>query len=463
MFNYFNFNDVEFENLCQDVMERMLSVKLRRFSKGRDGGIDLTDSVPRYNIIVQAKHYIRSTFSNLRTSLSNEKSNVEKWNPNKYYVCCGMELTASNISEVYSMFSDYMESDRNIVTLKEIDELLQNPENSDIVRKHYKLWLYASEILNQIYNRNIFIDCESLLSEIGEESKYFVQTDVYNQCLDCLDKHKMIMITGQPGVGKTITSKMLALYYATQGYAVRYTTNNDISDMKRALSTDIEAKEIVLLDDCLGQHYFNMKETQENELTSLAQYVRLHDNKKLILNSRIKILNEAMERSKSFNLFFQEKKINKLTINMNTIHPIEKARIFYNHLVFKNVPKEYYGNIRENKNYLKIVTHRNYTPRIIEYVTLSSNYLIVSPSEFGKHILSNLDNPNDIWKSEYYHRIKEEDRALLTTMYSLTDTTIDYDILKKCFNKRLSHMSNIDYTINSFEAVLARLNQSIND
>jgi len=461
MFNYYNLNDVEFENLCKDVMERMLCSKLRIFAKGTDGGIDLTDNTINHNIIVQVKHYIRSKFSDLRTTLRKEVSKVEKWNPNKYYLCCGMELTDANIREIYNMFSSYMESDENIITLIEIDEFLQKPENSDIVRKHYKLWLYSSGILNQLLNQNIFVDCEALLSDIEEECKYFVQTEIYNKCLDCLDKHRIIMLTGGPGVGKTITSKMLVLYYASQNYTVRYTTNGDISDIKRALSSNNDLKEIVLLDDCLGQHYFNMKETQESELTYLIKYIKMHENKKLILNSRITILNEAKQRYEQFNLFFKEKKINEITINLDSISALEKAKIFYNHLIFKNLPKEYYSNIREDKNYLKIIMHPSYTPRIIEHVTLCSNYLKISPDKYADYILRNLDNPNDIWKNEYYHRIKEEDRAFLTTLYSLTDTIIEYSVLKKCFEKRLSQINNIDYTLNNFEMVLARLNQSI--
>jgi hypothetical protein len=461
MYNFYNLNDVEFENLCKDIMERLLSINLRRFSKGRDGGIDLTDNVKNHNVIVQVKHYIRSNFSNLKTALENEKTKVEELNPKRYYVCCGNELTPGNITEIFNMFSDYMDSDKNIITLIEINDFLEKPENSDIVRKHHKLWLYSSDILNQINNQNIFIDCESLLSDIEEESKYFVQTDIFNQCLKCLDKHRMILITGQPGVGKTITSKMLLLYYGTQGYSVRYTTNGDISDLKKSLSASKEIKEAILLDDCLGQHYFNMKETQENELTSLVKFVKVHDNKILILNSRLTILNEAKERYESFKLFLANKKIDELIINMDTINPLEKAKIFYNHLVSKNVPKEYYENIKKDKNYLKIVMHNNFTPRIIEYVTLPSNYLSIPTIEYAVYILKNLDNPNDIWKNEYYQRIKEEDRAFLTTLYSLTDTIVEYDILKKCFNKRLSLMPNVDCTINNFESVLARLNQSI--
>jgi len=204
-----------------------------------------------------------------------------------------------------------------------------------------------------------------------------------------------------------------------------------------------------------------MKENQESELMSLSKYIRMHENKKLLLNSRITILNEARERYESFDLFFKEKKIDKLTINLDNITSLEKAKIFYNHLVAKNVPKEYYENILEDKNYLKIVKHNNYTPRIIEYVTLSSNCLIISPDRFAGYILGVLNNPQDIWKNEYYQRIREEDRAFLTTLYSLTDTAISYNILKRCFEYRLLQMSNIDYTLNNFEMVLMRLNQSI--
>ncbi|MGL4343838.1 MAG: restriction endonuclease [Cellulosilyticaceae bacterium] len=461
MYSYYNLNDVEFESLCKDVLERMLSINLRIFSKGRDGGIDLTDNVKNPTVIVQVKHYIRSKFSDLKSTLKKETGNVEKWKPKKYYICCGMELTAANISEIYSMFYEYMETDRNIITLIEIDEFLRKEENQDIVRKHYKLWLYSSDILSQVYNQNIFIDCEALLDDIEEEAKFFVPTVAYEQCLKYLDKHRMIMIIGHPGVGKTITSKMLVLYYATKGYTVRYSTNASIADIKRSLSLEKDLKEIVLLDDCLGQHYFKMKENQESEITALAKYVRMNKNKMLILNSRITILNEARERYEAFNLFLNEKKIDKLTIDMDTISYLEKAKIFYNHLISKKVPQEYYERIRENKNYLRIIKHSNYTPRIIEYVTLKSSYISIDCNLFVNHILGKLSNPNDIWRNEYYQRLQKEDRAFLTTLYSLTDTRIECDILKKCFQKRLIQMDNIDYTLNNFELVTSRLNESI--
>lgn len=461
MFNYYNLNDVEFEELCKDIMEKLLKTKLRIFAKGRDGGVDLTDNTVTHNVVVQVKHYINSKFANLMATMKKEVDKVKDLNPKQYYICCGMNLTDGNVRDIYSIFSSYMDSDRNIITLKDVDEFLQRPENIDIVRKHYKLWLYASNILSEIYNQDIFIDCESLLSDIDEDCKYFVQTTSYEECLKCLESNRIIMMIGAPGVGKTVTSKMLVFYFASKGFRVRYTTNGDISNVKRSLSSDSNAEEIILLDDCLGQHYFNMKNTQENELISLIKYIKMNPKKVLILNSRITIFNEAKERSEEFKIFLQGDKIKIHTINMNLIGSVEKAKIFYNHLVFKNVPRDYYNDIRRDRNYLRIVNHANYTPRIIEYITNSSRYLTVPPNEYGDYILATLEHPDDIWDNEFVRRLQDKDRALMSTLYSLTDTSVDYDILKKCFNYRLSQMENIDNTINIYEMTLARLNGSV--
>lgn len=461
MFNYHNLNDIEFEELCRDIMQRRLSTKLRLFSRGRDGGIDLTDNTQSHNIVVQVKHYIRSSYANLRFALKNEVEKVNNWHPNQYFICCGLELTAANIREIYELFSEYMMTDQNIVTLNEIDEFLQNTENADIVRKHYKLWLYSSNILSEIYNQNVFIDCEALLSDIDEECKYFVPTNIYEACIEHLVNNGTIMLTGGPGVGKTITSKMLVLYFATQGYRIRYTTNGDIANIKNTLSHNKEQKEVVLLDDCLGQHYFKMKHSQENELLSLIKYTKLFANKKLILNSRITIFNEAKERSYEFNTFFEQKKLVNYIINMDKITSLEKAKIFYNLLKFKDIPTDYYSAIVENKNYLKVVQHKNYTPRIIEHVTFEHNYLRVTPKLYFNFIVDNLTNPHDIWKNEFEQRLQNIDRAFLTTLYSLTDTYVEHDILKRCFLKRISTMSNIDPTVDQWSLVLSRLNQSI--
>ncbi len=461
MFNYENLSDYEFELLSCDIMSKKLGVKLHTFAKGRDGGIDVTDNVNTKNIVIQVKHYIKSPYSALLSTLQKEVTKVKSLNPKQYYICCAQRLTANNINEIYTLFTDYMDSPSNILTLNDFDDFLDTLSNNEILRKHYKLWLESSNILNEIFNRNIFIDCESLLYDINEKSKEFVKTIYYDQCLKVLEHDCVLLILGLPGVGKTITTKMLSLYYASIGYHIRYTTDGEITNLKRAISSSESVNELIILDDALGQTYFKMKETQENELMSLIKYVSMHPTKKLIMNSRVTIYNEAKSHSIEFTKFTEEKEKIIKTIDMSNIPLIEKGMIFYNHLYFSSVSSDYYHNILVNKNYRKIVSHSNYTPRIIEYVTCSSHLKNIAPEEYTNFILDCLNNPKEIWQNEYNQRLLPEDRILVTTLYSLTDTEIDEHTLKRAYNYRIGKEHYIDSTKNLYDEAISRLCNSM--
>ncbi len=84
MLNYANLSDVEFEYLCQDIMQKKLNISLRRFAQGKDGGIDLTDDVLQTNIIVQVKHYNLSSIDALIRSLKKEKEKIKIHKPKQY-------------------------------------------------------------------------------------------------------------------------------------------------------------------------------------------------------------------------------------------------------------------------------------------------------------------------------------------------------------------------------------------
>ncbi len=462
MLNYSNLNDIEFEYLCKDVMSRMLDVKLQRFAAGRDGGIDLTDDSYGKNVIVQVKHYVKTDVAGLLTSLKKEIPKVQGNSPKKYYVCCSKELTPSNKSEIYEMFSDYMESTENVISLIEISDFLEEEKNGDILRKHFKLWIDSTNILTNVFTNDICIDSDVLLSDITELVHLFVKTVAYEQAISCLEKNNVLIIVGNPGVGKTITSKMLVLFYATQGYRIRYTTDGtDLTSLKRALSQSPDNKEVILLDDCFGQAYFSMKENQENQLLALIKYVKMNSNKLLIMNSRVTIYHEANERTPGLVNSLDKKEYKAFVLDMSNVSVIEKAKIFYNHLFFCEVPLPYRENIKNNKNYKRIVKHVNYNPRIIEFVTSKRQWELVNPDEYTNYILCCLKNPEQIWKNEYERRLVNVDRILLTTLYSLTNTVISLELVKNCYEYRIRSIHGIDLSVNHFEQSLKRLQDSM--
>lgn len=457
MYNYSNLSDYEFEILCKDIMQKKLQKELYIFPKGRDGGIDITEDPYVHSVIIQVKHYSNSKYSNLLRSLKDEVAKLRLLRPKRYYICCSLNLTPKNKSEIYEMFSVYMASADDIIALQDINEFLDNDSNAEIIRKHYKLWLESTNVLNEIFNQNVFVDCESLLYNIDKDQKEFVATNCYKECIEILGRDRILLLLGMPGTGKTMTTKMLALFYAAKGYRIRYTTNGDLTDLKNALSTDKNQKEIVLLDDCLGQHYFKMKESQQNELLSLIKYIAMNRNKKLIMNSRVTIFQEAKERSVEFKQFAEDECFQIKILDMGKISVADKGRIFHNHIYFKKLPKEYYLDICRDKNYCKIVKHKNYTPRIMEFVTRKVNYEKVLGNEYFTYVKRCLDNPTEIWNDEFTKKLQPEDRIFLTTLYSLTETNIEESILRRGFNYRLKNTINVDTTNNVWKDVIRRL------
>lgn len=460
MYNLSNLNDYEFEILCKDIMEKKLSLQLHRFGKGRDGGIDLCDSKKEFQHMVQVKHYIKSSYSNLKTALKAEVTKVETLKPSNYYVCCSIELSPQQRKEIFSLFSNYMKDMSHIIDKTDIDDFLSDEKNKEIVEKNYKLWLCSTNVLSMIQNQHIFIDCHEILKDIEKYTKLFVTTKAYFECRNKLIEKNIIIITGTPGVGKSTISKMLLLFFASNNYNVRYVTDNNIKDIKNVLSRDPAKKEIILLDDFLGQHYLKLSEKQPNELKSLLTFIEKNPNKKIILNSRITIINEAYSSSIDFaNLFETYEKDNYL-IDLDKMSFLEKAQILYNHLYFNDLPNDFLVDIKKNKNYHLIVKHKNYNPRIIEYVTKPKNYIDVPSNEYVDYILSKLNNPDSVWEDEFRNRLEEYDRILMNTLYSLTNDKIRIDILEKAFNKRILSITN-NTTLNIFDEVINRLNNSL--
>ena len=203
-----------------------------------------------------------------------------------------------------------------------------------------------------------------------------------------------------------------------------------------------------------------MKETQGNELLSIIKHVNIYKNKLLILNSRITIYREAQARTPELVNSFENKEYKVYVLNMDAISELEKALILYNHLFFNCIDNQHFDAVKKDKNYLKIIRHPNYNPRIIEFVCNKNRYENIRPENYYEFIIENLNNPNRVWADEYERRLSAVDRILLLTIYSLTNTTVQMSLVKQCFEHRIQHTHGIDLTVNQFANSLSRLQKS---
>lgn len=58
--------------------------------------------------------------------------------------------------------------------------------------KNFKLWIDNSGILQEITNNQIFVDCETLMSNISREKNLFVRTSIYDDAVKLLKENNIL-------------------------------------------------------------------------------------------------------------------------------------------------------------------------------------------------------------------------------------------------------------------------------
>lgn len=271
MFNYANLSNIEFEALCKDVMEKKLGVSLRRFAPGQDDGIDLTDDATKPNIVVQVKHYWNSTPAQLVSALKRELSNVITLAPHQYYICCSKMLSPHQVRELYQYFLAYMDSDRNIITIDQLDDLLRQTEYEPVLRKHHRLWNDLPNFVPPAKTaEDYLLPCTELrvnqesvpfsynysrLPEIWGRDPQLEQLQVFAE--EDPSRFRFCVITGPAGIGKSKLVFHFGYQYQQKKSAdwlVRKLTQEDISALSQESNWNTSKHLLLIIDYANEQH-----------------------------------------------------------------------------------------------------------------------------------------------------------------------------------------------------------------
>lgn len=456
-YNLRKLDPIEFEKLSKDIMNYYYKFNnsFIRGKVGQDGGIDLISNDGK--ILVQCKHYINSKYSDLKSAIKKE-IDIRDFNEiEKYFIITSLELKVKEIQEIRKMFTG-RKFEFEIIDGIQIDDVLV--EKPDIVKGNIKLWITPFFLENIYKSKLVSIGTEIMLSEIEQNLKYFVETHNFYEAQKLLIDNNCIVIVGHPGVGKTTISNMIALLLNKyNGYSIHYSQGTDIDEIINSISDDPTKKELFYLDDFLGTIYLELyNNSLTNKIKTLISVISRNSNKKLILNSRITILNEAKEINDNFKNCIDN--IENITINIDEMTVNEKALILYKYLYYNDINIDKIQYIISEKRYLRIIEHKYYNPRIIAKV-VSDNTKIDNPKEFYENIITNLDNPHLIWRNEYEKRLQEEDRILLNILYSISRFGVKYSILEECFLNFIKDNESIDKSKDVFKETVTRLNESM--
>ena len=427
-YDYLVMSSDEFELFCKDILEVELNLKLENFKAGKDGGIDLRYAPSEdKTLIVQCKRY--KDFKSLEKTLKEEVKKVKKLNPNRYILMTSVPLNPNEKDILMKHFEGFIKNTGDIFGKDELDTILRN--HHSIERKHYKLWFTSTNIISTILHNDVFNRSKFTEDQIKEKISLYVANDSYYEALNHLEKSKVIILSGGPGVGKTTLADMLYLNFASNDYEF-IEISEDIDEGEKLYSPD--KKQLFYYDDFLGRNFLNHKlaKNEDKRIISFLRKIRKSENKIFIMTTREYILNQAQI---NFDLFDDRNiEISKFIIDVEKYTDNVKAKILYNHLYFSDLPEDFIESFVRNKVYLKIISHLNYNPRLISRMTNELDYRGLSKEEYTKLFIQELDYPYYTWQHVFEGQITEYSRWMLLLLMVMGDKAIDLEKLEDNFS-----------------------------
>lgn len=434
-YTFSTINDKDFEILTLDLLNQEYSYGLQSFKAGKDGGVDLRYSTTnnKNSIVVQAKHFVKTDFKKLISILKKEElKKVLKLKPDRYIFVTSLELSNTDKDTIKEIFSPYIISANDVLGNEDLNKLLR--KHKEIEKKHFKLWFSSIEILSNILNNAIEGRTKSYLEKIRSKIPFYVLTKNFDEANRILAREKILLIAGQPGIGKTTLAEALLYEKAKSKYKIYLISN--IREAEDVIARSKTEKQVFYFDDFLGEVYYEIisGSQRESDISNFVDRVKNESNKFIILSTRTVILEQA--RAKSEKIKRSRIESGKFEIILDSYTNLEKGRILYNHLFFQNLNRIFFDAVIEDKFYMWIINHKNYNPRIIEFITEKDRIKQFSKFEFKEFIKKNLNHPEEIWHDSYQNQIEYLDRCLLQTIFSFQRGITEKD-LRIAFERRL--------------------------
>lgn len=428
IYNYGTLSDSDFESLAADIVEYRLGVKLERFTRGPDGGIDARHAKfsDDPTVIVQAKHYFKSEVKALiRDFKTKEMPKVRKLNPKRYILVTSAALTPSHKETLKQDSEGAIKATGDIIGLDEIDsEIVENP---NIEKKNFKLWMTSANVLQRILHSGMHNKSNARIEfEIeGKISKY-VHTPFHAEAIKKLKENRFIIITGPPGVGKTLLASMVASQFVAEIDKAELIWIENVASGWESLNQN--KPQVFLFDDFLGSTYLDvLTGNSDTDIALFAKKISSLKNHYLVFSSRTVILNRACQLSEV--LERDGFSLNGLEVRVEGYSKLEKAKILYNHLFFYDIPIGHIEAVLSDEFFFEIINHNNYNPRVIEFIT-NLEQIPPAPSEFPEFCLSSLDNPNEIWYKSYRNQLGREAQLICQSLFQLGDFALEGDIIE---------------------------------
>ncbi|HYH54571.1 MAG TPA: hypothetical protein VD761_10625 [Solirubrobacterales bacterium] len=409
--------DTEFEDLVGDLLGAENRRRYERFSRGSDQGIDLRYHRGQLLEVIQCKHYVRSSYAQLRSQARREAQRLSQLDsqPTRYCFATSHPLTPGNKDELATIFSVWMQSPSQVLGRNDIEALLD--KYPQVERRHVKLWLAGGTALQALLNADVMNRSSALLAAIDRALPLYVQTPALLDAHSKLGEQHVCLISGRPGIGKTTLAQMLIADAIRQGYEP-IEVSYDIEEAWRVL--DPETPQIFYYDDFLGTTTLGeLNKNEDQRLVGFIAEVSARSNARFILTTREYILQQAHSLYESFDR--SKLDASKFLLTLDSYRKIDRARILYNHVYHsERLPEMVRDSLARENRYRQIVRSPLFNPRLIEAVTAEYGEAEVeSGVDFVDYAASVLNDPETLWRRAFEKQLGLREHALLYALATM--------------------------------------------
>ena len=398
-YNYSEISDFEFESLCRDLLQAELGLALELFAPGPDRGIDIRYlgvlNGEEQVIVAQCKRWAEDSFSTLLSHLTREElPKVQTLAPTRYILMTSVRLSPHRKDEIVTALRPWVRSPSDVIGRDDLSGLVAR--HNEVERRHIKLWLTSTEVLDALLNSHLANRSERAIEHARRQLRLWVPNRSFERALKVLEKTGVCVVSGAPGIGKTMLADVLLASYTSQEFEP-VVISADIEEGERAWRRG--RRQIFHYDDFLGRVTYGELRLRKNEESRLAQFIEQVQNskdKRFILTTREYILSEARSRYERLSDIDFDPHMSIVSLNDYTRRI--RARILYNHLFFSGLDRRLKSAFIPGGKYWRVIRHQNYNPRVIDHAVNLPSVADLSPDEFVSNFMATLDNPSVIWE-----------------------------------------------------------------
>lgn len=414
-YDFRTLSPLDFEELVRDLLQAEFGLLFESFGPGKDLGIDFRFATGVGGAVVQAKHYAESGFDALLAATKREDAKVKRLNPPRYLLVTSVSLNPMKKAKLKAALASTPIPPNDIYGSEDINNLLGR--HPGIEKKHFKLWLASAAVLDRIIHSGVYNRTQAEMDEIRAVVPKFVHNDSVPQAQAILEKAGVLIIAGQPGVGKSTLARMLIWLHAQQGWTISV-----IDDIADAFTIAHEGeRRLVFFDDFLGQVRLTPDwiRTVDQRLPPFLRRVKSSKSLRFIMTTRDYVLHQAQIQSDRLSGYGF--KPSEFMLNVGYYTRSVKARMLFNHIYFSDLAASERQALLDDDFFLDIIKHRNFNPRIISLLT-SAEYISLVDAPVREAVNAVLENPQILWEKPYRSHISDDARSLMLALFFNNDS-----------------------------------------